>query len=207
MVWTRSMATNPKHQDSGNAFSHPNHATKSPSAPIQQQLQSMAATMANLTQQNQELTREVNRQRRQRCVKEHGKNSKNGREGNDVKGGDQSKGTVTRRLPHLEREMDQMKKAIEEMKDSMRKANHMDDLVHRTDSPFTVSIMSHPLPSKFKMSSLESYDGTRDPCDHITMFKTTMHFQGISDEIMCRAFPTTLKGPAKVGLESYHQTP
>ena len=25
-----------------------------------------------------------------------------------------------------------------------------------------------------------------------------MHLQGIPDEIMCRAFPTTLKGPAKV---------
>ena len=60
------------------------------------------------------------------------------------------------------------------------------------------SINSHPLPSKFKMSSLDSYDGTRDPCDHITTFKITMHLQGVPDEIMCRAFPTTLKGPAQV---------
>ena len=68
-----------------------------------------------------------------------------------------------------------MKRAVEEMKDSMRRANHVDDLVHRTNSPFIASITSHPLPSKFKMPTLDSYDGTRDPYDHIAMFKTTMH--------------------------------
>ena len=83
----------------------------------------------------------------------------------------------------MEREMDQMKKAMEEM-DSIRRANHVDDLVHRTDYPF--------------MPTLDSYDGMRDPCDHITTFKMTMHLQGIPNEIMCRAFPTKLKGPAKV---------
>ena len=68
-----------------------------------------------------------------------------------------------------------MKRVVEEMKDSMRRANHVDDLVHRTDSPFIASITSHPLPSKVKMPTLDSYDGTRDPYDHIAMFKTTMH--------------------------------
>ena len=59
-------------------------------------------------------------------------------------------------------------------------------------------INSHPLPSKFKTPSLDSYDGTHDPCDHIATFKTTMHLQGVPNEIICRAFPTTLKGPARV---------
>ena len=85
-----------------------------------------------------------------------------------------------------------------EMKENMRRANPVEDLVHRTDSPFTASINGHPLPLKFKMPSLDSYDGTRDPFDHIATFKTTMHLQGVPDEIMCRAFPTTLKGPARV---------
>ena len=94
--------------------------------------------------------------------------------------------------------MDQMKKVMEEMKDNMRMTNPIKDLVHRTDSPFTASINGHPLPSKFKLPSLDSYNGTRDPFDHIATFKTTMHLQGVPDEIMCRAFPTTLKGPARV---------
>ena len=48
------------------------------------------------------------------------------------------------------------------------------------------------------MPSLDLYDGARHPFDHITTFKTTMHLQGVSDEIMCGAFPTTLKGPVQV---------
>ena len=94
--------------------------------------------------------------------------------------------------------MDHMWKVMDEMKDNMRRANLVDDLVHRTDSPFMASINSHPLPSKFKMPSLDSYDGTCNPFDRIATFKTTMHLQGVLDEIMCRAFPTTLKGPARV---------
>ena len=80
----------------------------------------------------------------------------------------------------------------------MRRENPVEDLVHRTDSPFTASINCHPLPPKFKMPSLDSYDGTRDPFDHVTTFKAMMHLQGVPNEIMCRAFPTTLKGPARV---------
>ncbi|XP_030964699.1 uncharacterized protein LOC115985957 [Quercus lobata] len=48
------------------------------------------------------------------------------------------------------------------------------------------------------MPSLDSYDGPRDPFDDIATFKTTMYLQGVPDEIMCRAFPTTLKGLARV---------
>ncbi|XP_030933672.1 uncharacterized protein LOC115959427 [Quercus lobata] len=87
---------------------------------------------------------------------------------------------------------------MEEMKENMRRANPVKDLVHRTDSPFTASINGHPLPPKFKLLSLDSYDGTRDPFDYIATFKTTMHLQGVPDEIMCRVFPTTFKGPARV---------
>ena len=96
--------------------------------------------------------------------------------------------------------MDQMKRAMEEMKDSTRRANHMDDLVHRIDSPFVATITSHPLPSKFEMPTLDSYDGMRDLCDHIATIKMTMHLQGVPDEIMCRVFPTMLKGLARVWL-------
>ena len=87
---------------------------------------------------------------------------------------------------------------MDEIWENIRRANLVEDLVHRTDSPFTASINSHPLPPKFKMPSLDSYDATRDPFDHIATFKTTMHLQGVPDEIMCRNFPTTLKGPARV---------
>ena len=85
-----------------------------------------------------------------------------------------------------------MRKVMDEMRENMRRANPVEDLVHRTDFPFTALINGHPLPLKFKMPSLDSYDRMRDLFDHIATFKTTMHIQGVLDEIMCRAFPTTL---------------
>ena len=105
---------------------------------------------------------------------------------------------MSRRVPYLEREVDQMRKVMEEMRENMRRANPIKDLVHQTDSSFTASINDNPLPSKFKMPSLDSYDRTCDSFDHIATFKPTMHLQGVPDEIMCRAFPTTLKGPARM---------
>ena len=68
-----------------------------------------------------------------------------------------------------------MRKVMDEMKENMRRVKPVEDLVHRTDSPFTALINSHPLPPKFKMPSLDSYDETRDPFDHIAIFKTIMH--------------------------------
>ena len=106
--------------------------------------------------------------------------------------------TTSRKVPYLEREMDQIRRVIDEMKENMRRTNHVNDLVHRTDSPFVASINRHPLPSKFKILSLDSYNGTRNPCDHVVTIKTIMHLQGVPDKIMCRFFPTTLKGPTQV---------
>ena len=48
------------------------------------------------------------------------------------------------------------------------------------------------------MPQVESYDGSKDPLDHLESFKTLMHLQGVVDEIMCRAFPTTLKGLTRI---------
>ena len=45
---------------------------------------------------------------------------------------------------------------------------------------------------------MDSYDGVRDPLDHLEIFKTLMHLQGVADAIMYRAFPTTLKGAARI---------
>ena len=79
-----------------------------------------------------------------------------------------------------------------------RVSNDLDDLVNRTDSPFTTSVNSFPLPHKFHMPQIDSYDGVKDPLNHLETFKTLMHLQGVADGIMCRAFPTTLKGAARI---------
>ncbi|XP_030924541.1 uncharacterized protein LOC115951488 [Quercus lobata] len=199
MVRTRSRATSPGRQGSRGASSDPQRDRQS--APVMQtssvqNIQSMAVAMAELTRQNQELRMEINQKRQTR--EEHAGQTQGHGDRENTEVGSQFKSTTSRAVPHLKEEMDQMKKVMEEMKENMRRTNPIEDLVHRTDSPFTASTNGHPLPSKFKLPSLDSYDGTRDPFDHIATFKTTMHLQGVPDEIMCRAFPTTLKGPARV---------
>ena len=77
-------------------------------------------------------------------------------------------------------------------------SSDLDELVHRTDSSFTAPITSFSLPLKFCMPQVETYDESKDPLDHLESFKTLMHLQVVVDEIMCWAFSTTLKGPAKV---------
>ena len=48
------------------------------------------------------------------------------------------------------------------------------------------------------MLQIDSYDGVKDPLDHLEPFKTLMHLQGVANEIMCRAFLTTLKGVTRI---------
>ena len=79
-----------------------------------------------------------------------------------------------------------------------RVSSDLDDPVNGTNSPLTAAINSFPLPHKFCMPHIDSYDGVKDPLDHLDTFKTLMHLQGVADEIMCRAFPTTLKGAARI---------
>ena len=101
---------------------------------------------------------------------------------------------------HMVAKVQIMKERMDFMMNALRGrvSSDVDDLVHRTDSPFTASVTSFPLPPKFCMPQVESYNGFKDPLDHLEFFKTLMHLQGVADEIMCRVFPTTLKGLARV---------
>ncbi|XP_050242129.1 uncharacterized protein LOC126691093 [Quercus robur] len=96
--------------------------------------------------------------------------------------------------------MQMMKKRMDFMMNAFRGrvSSDLNDLVHRTDSLFTASVRTFPLPPKFRMPQVESYDGSKDPLDHLESFKTLMHLQGVANEIMCKTFPTTLKGLARV---------
>ena len=116
----------------------------------------MAAAMAELTYQNQELTREINlkKQRYEGYTESEAQNQED-RENGEPKS--QSRGTTSKRVPQLEREMDQMKKVMAEMRENIRRANLGEYLVCRTDSLFTASINEHPFPPKFKMPSLDLY--------------------------------------------------
>lgn len=71
-------------------------------------------------------------------------------------------------------------------------------MIRRAHSPSTAEVLNLPLPPKFRLPQLESFVGLKDPLDYIKLYKTLMHLQMTLDEVMCRAFLTTLKGIARV---------
>ena len=74
-------------------------------------------------------------------------------------------------------EMQAIKEQMKVMMNALkgRVSSDLDDLVNRTDSPFTIPVNSCPLPQKFRMPQIESYDRVKDPLDHLETFKTLMH--------------------------------
>ena len=50
----------------------------------------------------------------------------------------------------------------------------MDALVQQTESPFTAGVLHFPLPTKFKVPYIETFDGTKDPVDHLKTYKNQM---------------------------------
>jgi hypothetical protein len=89
-----------------------------------------------------------------------------------------------------------MKKMKSQVK--AKAAKNLDMLVHRSESPFTKRVDEYPLPAKFKVPQLETFDGLKDPLDYLDSFRTVMRLQGVSNKIMCRAFPTNLRGSVRV---------
>ena len=72
----------------------------------------------------------------------------------------------------------------------------MDTLVQQTESPFTAEVLRYSLPTKFRMQQVEAFDLIKDPVDHLNTYKNQMELHGYQDPVRCRAFATTLKGPA-----------
>ncbi|GFS40591.1 hypothetical protein Acr_00g0069450 [Actinidia rufa] len=74
----------------------------------------------------------------------------------------------------------------------------VDTLIRQTEPPFTKRVLRARISSKFKLpAQLGIYEGKTDPMDHLDSYKSLMLLQGCSDEVMCKAFSATLKGPAR----------
>ena len=72
-------------------------------------------------------------------------------------------------LKDMRREMDELRNAMREKTDW-----NLDGMVRRTNSPFTTKVLECPIPPKFRLPQLESFDSLKDPLDHITTFKMTL---------------------------------
>ena len=95
-----------------------------------------------------------------------------------------------------------MRKELDKVKNAMKGKTTMnlDGMIKRTNSPSTTSVLECPLPPKFCFPQLEVYNGTKDPLDHIGAFKTILNLQQTPNVVICRSFPTTLRGAARVGF-------
>ena len=88
--------------------------------------------------------------------------------------------------------MDELRSTIKEKTD-----RSIDRMVKATDSPFTAAVLECLVLSKFRLPQLDPFGELRDPQDHLNTFKMTLGPQQPLDEILCRSFPTTLKGAAR----------
>ncbi|KAJ9179096.1 hypothetical protein P3X46_010920 [Hevea brasiliensis] len=73
-----------------------------------------------------------------------------------------------------------------------QKTSHDDDYGMRDGSLLSKQILSEVFPLKFKLPTLDKYDGTPDPRSHLAKFRTTMLLQNVNSFILCRVFPMTL---------------
>ncbi|KAK3010982.1 hypothetical protein RJ639_011172 [Escallonia herrerae] len=74
----------------------------------------------------------------------------------------------------------------------------------RDDSgyPLSKGIEKAKLPLNFRMPQCDLYDGSGDPGEHVYQFQTNMLLLQVSDAVMCRAFPTTLRKAAHAWFKS-----
>ena len=178
MVLTRSMATTNNVQDD-----EPPRSTA-----LERQVQTLAAAVERLTKQNHDLEEQLRQRDVGHNVQEENQGDSFERRGPERPEGSNEPSRPERRNlsmlslmdttpPPILAEMQAMKEQMEVMMNALkgRVSSDLDDLVNRTDSPFTIPVNSCPLPQKFRMPQVESYDGVKDPLDHLETFKTLMH--------------------------------
>ena len=159
-------------------------------AALAQQIQALVATVEELIRKNQEMKLRLQQEESQSkgSLEDEGDSRKRSDQTRPLSPEDQNLDL----LREMRKEMDELRSAIREKTEWS-----VDRLVRATGSPFTTTVLGCPVPSKFRLPQLESFDGLKDPQDHLNTFKTTLGLQQPPDEILCRSFPTTLKGAAR----------
>ena len=161
----------------------------------QQQIQALLANVEELTRQHVKLRKTMESQdvERRRIGEKQNEEESNSQANRQYKTSGEDSTRMENELRNIRKEVDELKSAIKD-----KGIENLDGMIWRMDSPFTTDVLNCPLPPKFRLPQLESYDGSKDPLDHIESFKTLILLQMTPDEVMCKAFPTTLKGAARV---------
>ena len=72
-------------------------------------------------------------------------------------------------LRNMRREMDELKNAVKD-----KAVENLDGMIQRMNSLFMTEVLNRPIPPKFRLPQLDSFDSSRNPLDHIESFKTLM---------------------------------
>ena len=160
---------------------------KSQPTALEKQVQVLTAVVERLTKQNQVLEEQLHRKAGNNIAENLEDSSaewrdREGPEGSNAPSQQERQNVSILSLinatpPPVFTEIQAMKEQMEVMMNALkgRVSSDLDDLVNRTDSPFTATVNSFPLPHKFCMPHIDSYDGVKDPLDHLETFKTLMH--------------------------------
>ena len=152
MVLTRSMATT-----NGVQSDEPPRPTA-----LERQVQTLATAVERLTKQNHDLEEQLRQRDAGHDVQEENQGDSSERRGPERPEGSNKPSRPERRNlsmpflmdttpPPIFAEMQAMKEQMEVMMNALkgRISSNLDDLVNRTDLPFTVPVNSCPLPQKF----------------------------------------------------------
>lgn len=83
-------------------------------------------------------------------------------------------------------------------------SSSINQLLNSSDLPYSLKVIAMLLPPKFKVPQMKMYNGSKDSVYHLEKFKAHMTLHNFLREVVCRAFPLTLKGLARgCGLEPW----
>ena len=159
MVLTRSMATTNDVQEE-----------EAPTTALERQVRTLATAVERLIKQNHDLEEQLNQKsaavNNQGADQEGTSAERRNHDGPQESNApsrpvrrDTSIPSVTDTAPQpIIAEIQAMKEQMEVLMNALkgRVSSDLDNLVNRTDSPFTASVNSFPLPSKFRMPSMDS---------------------------------------------------
>ena len=159
---------------------------------LKKQVQILTAAVKRLTKQNQVLEEQLCQKTGNNITEDLKDSSAERRDREGPEGSNSLRGLEWQNVsipslmdatpPPFVAEIHVMKEQMEVMMNALkgRVSSDLDDLINRTDSSFTAAVNFFPLPHKFRMLQIDSYDGVKDPLDHLETFKTLINLQGVA---------------------------
>ena len=90
-------------------------------------------------------------------------------------------------------ENEKFNKRMNKMEEIIRRAHKMEDLMDYDSLSLFPNVR---LPPKFKMPTLDNFDGTGCPKSHLKMYMRAMQPLGTTEEVLAQMFQSTLIGAA-----------